>query len=276
MKRVVWLTDIHLNFLEADERDAFCRRVDAQDADAVLLGGDIAEAPSVVPCLRRMAARIRAPIHFVLGNHDYYTGSIAEVRAAMPPLCAEVDTLHWLPEAGVVELTPAVGLIGHGGWADGRIGSFLMAPNKINDYLLIEELADLAAGVRLTRLNELGDEAAAAVRRLLPAALARYPQVYFLTHVPPWREACVHKGKPSDDEWAPHFSCKAVGDAVLEIMADFPRRELTVLCGHTHGDGEHRMTDNVRVLTGGAEYTRPAVQRVFELDAQPARRLDVS
>lgn len=48
-------------------------------------------------------------------------------------------------------------------------------------------------------------------------------------------------------------------------MPDYPDRQLTVLCGHTHGAGETRPLDNVLILTGGAEYGRPVVQRVFEL-----------
>jgi Icc protein len=52
----------------------------------------------------------------------------------------------------------------------------------------------------------------------------------------------------------------------MEIMSRHPDRKLTVLCGHTHGEGEWQMLDNLRVLTGGAEYGHPAVQRIFELE----------
>jgi 3',5'-cyclic-AMP phosphodiesterase len=84
------------------------------------------------------------------------------------------------------------------------------------------------------------------------------------THVPPFRDACWHEGTISDDEWLPHFTSKAMGDALLEIMRDHPAQELTVLCGHTHGRGEARLAENILVLTGGAEYGSPAIERVFE------------
>ncbi len=87
-----------------------------------------------------------------------------------------------------------------------------------------------------------------------------------LTHIPPLREACWHDGKISDDDWAPFFTCRAVGDAILEIMADHPRQQLTVLCGHTHGAGVAHPLPNVEILTGGAKYGHPAVQRIFEWD----------
>jgi hypothetical protein len=39
--------------------------------------------------------------------------------------------------------------------------------------------------------------------------------------------------------------------------------QLTVLCGHTRGGGEAEILPNLRVLTGGARYGNPAVQRVI-------------
>jgi hypothetical protein len=47
-------------------------------------------------------------------------------------------------------------------------------------------------------------------------------------------------------------------------MRDFPQRQLTVFCGHTHSPGECRPLPNVHILTGGAKYGQPAVQRVLE------------
>jgi hypothetical protein len=41
---------------------------------------------------------------------------------------------------------------------------------------------------------------------------------------------------------------------------------MTVLCGHTHSSGIVQILDNLSVLTGGADYGRPQLQRVFDLD----------
>ena len=116
---------------------------------------------------------------------------------------------------------------------------------------------------RLLRLNALGDEAAARFRRILPGALARSRRLIVLTHVPPFREACWHRGRVSDDAWLPHFACKAVGEALIEAMASHPECEMTVLCGHTHSAGEAQVLPDLRVLTGGAEYGRPEMQRML-------------
>ena len=47
---------------------------------------------------------------------------------------------------------------------------------------------------------------------------------------------------------------------------------MTVLCGHTHSAGEAQVLPNLRVLTGGAEYGRPELQRVLAVDRAGARR----
>ena len=188
------------------------------------------------------------------------------MRREVAQLCHELPRLVYLTDRDVVELTPAVGLVGHDGWSDGRAGDYWRSEVFLNDYLLIEELAEpLSKEERLQRLNRLGDEAAEHIRRVLPAALERYSEVLVLTHVPPFREACWHEGKISDDDWAPHFTCAAMGEVLRQIAQAYPHRQITVLCGHTHSPGEARIANNLLVLTGRAEYGRPEIQRVFEL-----------
>jgi 3',5'-cyclic AMP phosphodiesterase CpdA len=264
-RRVSWLTDVHLNFLRPDELEAFLTRLAAECGDAVLLGGDVAEAPSLVRYMKLIDRELARPVYFVLGNHDYYHGSIAGVRRQMKELCAQhLPMLVYLTEqTEPIELAPGVGLIGHDGWADARVGDYDNSDVMLNDYLLIDELAHATKSARRALLERLGDETAEHFHRLLPAALERFPSVVLLTHVPPMRDACWHLGRISDDDWAPHFTCKAAGDAILDIMAARRDRELTVLCGHTHSPGEVRPLPNVVIYTGKAEYGRPAIQRML-------------
>jgi Icc-related predicted phosphoesterase len=263
MKRMVWCTDIHLNFAKPDSLAEFLQRLHDADPDLLLIGGDIAEATDVVRTLEVLDHHLERPIYFVLGNHDFYFGSIHRVRRDVRALCARSDNLIYLTDAGVVELSDRVGLVGHDGWADARLGNYERSMIMMNDYRLIEELAGFTKEQRWPLLQAMGDAAAVDVREVLPQALEQYESVYFLTHVPPLREACWHNGKISDDEWAPHFTCKAVGDAILEIMRDYPHRELTVLCGHTHGSGEAHPLQNVWIFTGAAIYGFPAINRVL-------------
>lgn len=264
-RRLVWLTDIHLNHVATQHIESFLNNITAARPDAVVISGDIGEAHSLADYMMRAGRHIKRPVYFVLGNHDYYFGSIKKTRELAARLSTTVPNLYWLPRYGIVELTPTLALIGHGGWADGRLGDYARSPVMLNDYVLIRELAGLSPEARLTKLNALGDEAAAYLRRVLPDALSRYKRVFIVTHVPPFREACWHQGEISDDNFLPHFTCKAVGDVLLHFARIYPQCQVTVLCGHTHGEGETAPLNNLRVLTGGAEYGQPAIKRIFEM-----------
>jgi Icc protein len=265
MKRIAWLTDLHLNFLDEKGVGKFVSSLAATKADAFLVGGDTGEARDVALHLNTLDTALARPIYFVLGNHDYYGGTIAGVRAKVEALCAACPNLKWLSRSGVITLTELTCLVGHDGWGDGRIGDYDRSSVELNDWQLIGELSGLGKSNRLARLKALGDEAAAHFRAVLPEALERFRHVIVLTHVPPFREACWHEGRISDDDWLPHFTCKAAGDTLCEAMAARPDRQMMVLCGHTHSPGEAPILANLRVLTGGAVYGEPKVQRVLDV-----------
>jgi predicted MPP superfamily phosphohydrolase len=265
-KRLVWLTDIHLNFVELDRVEWLLDQIERQRPDAVLIGGDIAESHDVGDWLLQIDDRLSLPVYFVLGNHDYYHSSIARVREAIGALCCQRPRLHFLTTAGVHSLSPQTAVIGHDGWCDARAGDYDTSTIVLNDYLLIEELKDVGRQRRREILQRLGDEAADHIRVRLLEALPNHARVILLTHPPPMQEACWYQGRTSDDNWAPHFTCAAMGHAILEIMPGFPDRRLTVLCGHTHSPGVYRPLENVEVITGGAEYGDPRIVTVLEVD----------
>lgn len=272
MPRLAWITDAHLNFLGPAGRQEFYGAVTAASPDGVLLGGDIAESPVLSGQLAEMAEALGRPIYFVLGNHDFYQGSIAHTRRRVAQLADESPQLTYLSRSGVVEIAPETALVGHDGWADAREGDFDRSNVMLNDYLLIEELIKFRSDRELDRdalrreLFALGDEAAEHFAAVLPEALKTHRRVIALTHAPPFREACWHEGRISDENYLPHFTCRAVGEVLRDVMQSHPDRELLVLCGHTHGHGEARILDNLQVLTGGAEYGSPEIQRVFEFE----------
>jgi predicted phosphodiesterase len=264
--KLAWLTDIHLNFLGAAEADDFFSIVRADQPDAIMLTGDIGEGRNVVPWLARLDDELKRPIYFVLGNHDFYGGSIAAVRSAVAELCRQRPNLAYLTTAETaIKLSPSIGLIGDDGWADARLGNYETSLVMMNDYRLIAELARLSKQDRWPILKQLGDQAAAHIRRLLPAALDQFPHVILATHVPPLRESCWHEGQISSDEWLPHFTCHAMGQAIMEIIRARHDCQLTVYCGHTHSPGICQPRPNVTIFTGGAIYGQPAVPEILQL-----------
>jgi 3',5'-cyclic AMP phosphodiesterase CpdA len=267
MKRIAWLTDIHMNFLPTPVQvNRLFSQILAQNPDVVLVSGDIGEARSLARYLPMFDSRLQRPVYFVLGNHDFYFGSFAGVHGLVDRLCGESKWLKWLNRAGVVELTPATALVGHDSWADGRCGDYEHSDVILNDFVYINDLAGLSKQALGAKLNALGDEAADTFARLLPEAFRKYQRVILLTHVPPFAEACWYEGQVSGDEFLPHFACKAVGSTLLEIMSGLPDRHLTVLCGHTHNGGTLRLRDNLIVRVGQAEYGVSQVQDVLDIE----------
>jgi Icc-related predicted phosphoesterase len=262
--RLGWLTDIHLNFVSPQTRKRFYARLREEQLEAILLGGDIGEASSVMNYLAEIADELRIPIYFVLGNHDFYGGSIRLVREATAHVAAGSAWLHWLPASGVVSLTAATALIGHDSWADGRLGNFFRSEVMLNDYVLISELYGVQKQELYSKLNALGDEAARFLEEKALEALTRYKNLIVLTHVPPFRDSCWHEGRISSDDFLPHFACRAVGDRLGSVMRGHPDCKMEVLCGHTHSAGFARILENLVVRTGGTEYGKPALQRVWE------------
>jgi predicted phosphohydrolase len=264
--RVTWVTDIHLDFLSRQACETFFATIASHQPDAVFLTGDISVAPSLLGHLHAMGEALNRPIYFVLGNHDFYHGSIARVRHAVREGCRAHPLLRYLPDSGVIPLTASTALVGHDGWGDGRYGDYASSPVQLNDHLLIEELTGLSPRRLQRELMRLGDEAAGYLIKTLPQAFARFPHVIVLTHVPPFRESCWYEGEVSNDEWLPFFACQAVGDALREIMTSRPHCRLTVYCGHTHNSGTARVLPNLLVFTGAAEYGAPALSGVLEIE----------
>jgi 3',5'-cyclic-AMP phosphodiesterase len=272
--RLAWLSDLHLVFvrevgtraLEA-EYFQFVEQVQASHPDGIVISGDIAEAHVLCENLDQLATSFAGlPIYFVLGNHDFYRGSIRRQRQLVADHCStQVQLTYLTPLPAPIRLTAQTALFGHDSWADARFGMYDWSEVALADFEYVEELIGLSKASRKELLHALGDEAAEHVRTILPQALSLADHVVFVTHVPPFLEACLYRGSRASPEWAPHFSCKCVGEAITELMQDQPRKRLIVLCGHTHEPAAIDPLPNVTVLAAKAIYGQPTLQRIVEI-----------
>jgi 3',5'-cyclic-AMP phosphodiesterase len=263
VRKLIWLTDMHQNFLPRPQQRAFFQEVADHRPEGIMISGDIGDSKDFANHLIALAECCACPIYFVLGNHDFYHSSFSEVRQVVQDLVRSHPRLHWLSESPPIPLTPDTGLVGHEGWADGRLGNYARSTVVLNDFVHIRDFITLDKWRRLELLNRLGDAAAQHIAAVLPLALEQHRHVILLTHVPPFRDACWHQGALSGDEWLPHMACQATGAAILKCMEPKPDRLLTVLCGHTHTGGEVWLAANVRVVTGAAAYRSPRVTGVI-------------
>ena len=275
--RLAWVTDPHFNFVHQTERDSLIAELDASAADAIVLTGDISEAEDLCWQLQRFQQETAKPIYFVLGNHDFYHGSIDRTRRVVRELCSQQSSeLYFFTGANPVRLSNDWTLCGEDGWADARIGDYFRSPVRMNDFRLIEDFQDLNDLEIFNFLRLEGMRSALRLRKQLEIARTQSSKSLVLTHVPPFREACWHEGKHSGDDWAPFFTCHAVGWMLLKFCERFPNQQVLVLCGHTHGGGKSQMADNLFVWTGAAEYGHPKLNCIVDSSSFQANDYDWS
>jgi len=257
--KLAWLTDTHLNFLKTVDKQQFYQTLEKADADAVLITGDIAEAPSVCETLTELSQAINKPIYFVLGNHDYYFGSVDVVRKNIISLCEKNKKLVWLGKPEVVHLNKDTILIGQDGWADGRYGDFDQSTIKINDNRLIAELlqAKLASKSALrNEMQRLADIDALTLQLVIYNSIKLHPKkIIIATHIPPFPEASLHEDHISSNDWFPYFASKTMGDVIANAAKKYSDVNFLVLCGHTHIAKTIQLSNNLQIRTGSAEYT---------------------
>jgi len=174
-----------------------------------------------------------------------------------------------LPASGLQTLHNDTILLGQDGWADGRLGDYQNSRVSLNDSCLIFDLfqAKILGKLQvLEKMQELADfDASQLENDLILAAKKKPKKVIVLTHVPPFAEACMHKGVMSDQNWLPYFSSKVMGDVLSKVATKNPSIEFLVLCGHTHSKAEYKPLDNLVVRAGNVEYSKPEVQQLIVL-----------
>jgi len=261
--KLLWCTDLHLNFLRyADGPLEFAKSLD-QDADGLIITGDISDGFGLEIHLRQLAEGFPKPIYFVLGNHDFYYSSFGVIDQMVIDLTKEVDNLFCLNH-GSHKIDDAY-IVGVGGWYDAYHGD-QNSKVQLADWELIKELR---AGKNNRRiLLSLIRDRAALEADILDAQLKEgcnlSDNIIVCTHVPPYSEAAWHEGKPSDRIWVPWFSSGSLGRVLDNNARINPTKTFLVLTGHSHSPGIY-CRDNVTVYTGGAKYGFPDLNGVLNL-----------
>jgi len=263
--KLAWVTDPHLDWLSRKDIQSFLLEITSFSPDALLITGDIALGDCIEQYLRTISFQV--PLYFVLGNHDYWAGQIDKVRARVAEMSCDilVHSRVYLHRAGIIPLTSTTALVGVDGWGDARYGDYENSGLVLGDDIHCADIKHLGKEAKRLKLNALGDESAARLQELVPQALDQFSHLIVATHVPPWREAALYQGVPSDKHSLPFFSCKATGDVLLAQAGAHPDRQITVLCGHTHDPARIQVRPNLLCRVGAATYGHPRIEDILEL-----------
>lgn len=285
--KIAWATDIHLDFItspgdlvaSARNLDIFCQQIEKGNPESVILTGDISVSKFLKDHLIYIESKLRRPIYFVLGNHDFWGSTFEKVRKDCTDLSKSSEYLRYASCLPYVELTPRTALIGHDGWYDGYNGDPNGSNVVMNDWLRIGEfvrencvVASSSAQSRnmnsiLAISREQSNAAAAHLVRSIKSVVAqkKYRTVIVLTHVPPFVEAHYHKGSPGDPAMHPWYTSRTMGSMLLSAAKSNPDIRFEVFCGHTHGKFSLQVTENLFCHVGGSEYSNPDTQGTFDI-----------
>lgn len=269
MAKYAWATDIHLDFLRGDEARlvAFADQLVAQNPTGIFLTGDISVARDIVLHLSVIEKAAQRPIYYVLGNHDYFGSSIEVVRKNMHVLSNMSPFLRYMPTMPYYALSQATAVVGHDGWYDAINGSWQNSSFSMVDWDAIYDFKQVNGNKAtiVTQARKLAHEGVTHVQNGIKQAVRYHKNIVVLTHFPPFKEAHIHQGRVGDDSAQPWFTSKMMGDMLMDASKAFPTHSFTVLCGHTHGKFDGKITNNLQVHVGASEYNQPALQGLIEI-----------
>ncbi|MEP6903024.1 MAG: metallophosphoesterase [Actinomycetota bacterium] len=255
MKQLAWATDIHLDRLTERDYLEYKEYLQELNPDCLIISGDIAEGEVVCKSLKDFNDSFDFPIYFVLGNHDFYFSGFAEVEENVRALIKESGNLNWLSESGIVQLNDSTALIGVEGWGDARNGTLNLSEGTTRDVMSIADYKGLSRVEIGELLKSKGDRYAEILRPVLFEAVKNFQKVIFVTHVPPFVEVCFDRSLRICGEFKlPFYTCKVIGDMLLEVMTENPSCQMTVLCGHTHEKADTKILENLRVRVKESGY----------------------
>lgn len=264
--KLVWLSDLHMDMVSYQQQILFWEKLHDVRADALVITGDIANATSLGSYLEKFALNFPKPIYLCLGNHDYYQSSISVVDQHIDEICSEFPNLHHLGKGEIIKLSNDTAMIGHHGWADGRAGSGIMSPVRMNDFTHIGDFSICSDKKAIwDKMQKLGQESAEYFEKILPQALERYNHVIIATHVPPFPEAVKHNGLLSSPDYLPLFCNLSAGEAIRNVASGFENRKVTILCGHTHSAAFYQ-DKGITCHVAPAEYGNPQIANILEIE----------
>jgi len=262
-KRLLVLSDLHLDKASQTSKDDFLERLKTADYDSALITGDISVAALLSGHLAEIAKAcgMRSVI-ITAGNHDYYGSSFSEVDQTIKAVCAEHPNLIALGGGEIIQLSRSTALVGHRGWFDGLAGSGAKTRVESPDRYMIKDFRNLGRSAFFRKLNELGEDSADYFRRVLPLALSCHRQVLVATHVPPFTQGIRYDGKGCVWNRQPFFANQSLANLIWGISKSFPNSHIHVRAGHTHSASEIMLRSNLSMNVAGA---RPGYPSMGEL-----------
>jgi predicted MPP superfamily phosphohydrolase len=266
-EKAIWLTDIHLEFLELNDRMEFIKSLKRRVPNNIFITGDIGNYEvftKIIPIMSSILSEKNKNIFYVLGNHDFYDArrGIDEVRKLNTSL--EFSKLYYMSKLGwPYKITNDTSIIGHDSWYDAEAGDYWNTNFGTNDFNYINELKWSPKKEKFKKIQGLAKDGVDHIK--IGLENLKTNNVILLMHVPPFIESSRYNGKISEPAALPYFCCPSMGEMLYEYADKNKEKNITVLCGHTHEEYEFQPLKNLIVKTGKATYGNPEVQGILSI-----------
>jgi len=275
--KLAWATDIHLDCV-SDVFEAVRRLKESSDrCESFVISGDISISPMLISHLQALDDILDVPVYFVLGNHDYYLSNIEMTRRKVSDACRNFTYVRYLGALQHIKLENRVSMVGSDGWYDGHNGNPFASQFVMNDWIKIENFLPaikstfggkmIDKNVVLGIARELSASSASKVVSGIKSCINFSEHIIIVTHVPPFAQSCVSSKFEGADsrEVTPWYTSKIMGDTILSAARAYPNKKFTVLSGHTHGNFEGNILNNLTVKVGKSEYGNPSVAGFIDI-----------
>jgi predicted phosphodiesterase len=263
--KIVWLSDTHFYPEKRGKLEEFFKEIEKKKPDIIIHSGDIAFCDFLERVFEVYKENLRAPLYFVLGNHDFYYSSIKSCKEKVIKLGERFKKINYLSNLPPLFITNNTVLVGNDGWADTRFGEPENSRVRLNDFIFIEDFAFIPPKERWKYYRRLADNDAKVLESKISGVIDKAMRFLIVTHAPPFKEITLYGGIQSDNNNLPWFSSKIMGDMILKFAKKYKEKEFIVFCGHTHEKAE-LIRDNLKVYVAGAEYGNPDIQKIIEIE----------
>lgn len=260
--RLAWATDIHLDCVSEDSFFRFVQSIQNAKVDRLLLTGDNSTSRRVLSDLGRLQNRIRIPIDFVLGNHDYWHLTFEATDKVM----ADYHSLDltYLTNSEPIHFGDGSYLLGVDGWYDGRAGDYSGSRIRMAELGEIPGLNSMNSFDRLALYQRRADHHTHLISKRVKDVASRAKMIVVATHFPPFPQSCFHFSSPTPSSYLPFYCNLRLGQELLCLAREYPNVQFMVLCGHTHSERAYRPVSNLVCFVGSAIYRHPELQAVLE------------
>lgn len=274
--KIAVTSDLHLCHTDNGQmaiRDLIASMNDV-DAEALIICGDIYDSfnlKNIVDCF--ISEGWDKPTWFVLGNHDYYSGSFLAGDSIARDITRSINNpFEWLDCVHPFEIKEGLFLLGTSCPYDMRAGVGASSKMIMADFRQTEELRNQFD--RIPVLRSRADHLVSSLELKLNELIKtrEVKEVIIASHVSPWWKTAFFRGRTSDAHHAATYVCERLGQ-VIENYSIY-NNDINFLClhGHTHGHFKGLLPNwklkNIYVMCGDATYGEPKIHFVLDTEKE--------